>query len=203
MAIHKLNPRKVASAGPGKYEDGGGLRLVVSKTGAKKWVVRAMHAGKRKEFGLGGYPSVGLAEARKTAEEYRRLYANGIDPAEERKKQLLAATVQTPTFTACAARYIRSHRRGWKNAKHARQWVSTLKTYARPFIGIKKIDDITTQDVLSVLQPIWNTKNETAKRLQGRIENINALTATYRLFISRLWALIEFHETDSGKESLH
>jgi len=105
--------------------------------------------------------------------------------------------------TACAARYIRSHRRGWKNAKHARQWVSTLKTYARPFIGIKKIDDITTQDVLSVLQPIWNTKNETAKRLQGRIENINALTATYRLFISRLWALIEFHETDSGKESLH
>lgn len=172
MAIHKLTPRKVATAKPGKHEDGGGLRLVVSETGAKKWVVRAMHAGKRKEFGLGGYPGVGLAEARKAAEEYRQLYSKGIDPVEERNKKLLSSQAQTPTFTSCAAKFIKSHRRGWKNAKHARQWVSTLKTYARPSMGKKNVDDITTQDILAVLQPIWNSKNETAKRLQGRIENI-------------------------------
>ncbi|MCG8124440.1 MAG: integrase, partial [Candidatus Thiodiazotropha endolucinida] len=78
--------------------------------------------------------------------------------------------MEIPTFTTCAALYIRAHRRSWKNAKHARQWVSTLKTYARPEIGTKKVDAITTEDILKILQPIWATKTETAKRLQGRME---------------------------------
>ena len=68
--------------------------------------------------------------------------------------------------------YIRSQRRGWKNYKHRQQWVSTLKTYARLFIGSKPVDEITTEDILEVLKPIWNSKTETAKRVQGRIENI-------------------------------
>jgi hypothetical protein len=63
-------------------------------------------------------------------------------------------------------------RRGWKNAKHQRQWVSTLKTYARPLIGTKPVDTVGTEDVLAILTPIWTTKTETAKRVQGRMENI-------------------------------
>jgi integrase len=168
MAIHKLSPRKVATASVGKYEDGGGLRLVVSKTGAKKWIFRFTIHGKRREMGLGSYPDVELGEARTKAAEYRRLAKEGIDPIENRR----VAPEAIPTFTACAARYVRAHRRGWKNAKHARQWVSTLKTYVRPVIGPRPVDSIQTEDVLKVLSPIWTSKTETAKRVQGRVENI-------------------------------
>ncbi len=168
MVIHKLAPRKVATAGPGKYEDGGGLRLVVSNRGAKKWVLRFTIDGRRREMGLGSFPDVGLAEVRDKATEHRKQAKNGIDPIKARQ----AEQEETPTFTACAASYIRAHRRGWKNAKHARQWVTTLRTYAKPKVGSKTVDAITTGDILNILSPIWTSKTETAKRVQGRIENI-------------------------------
>lgn len=168
MAIHKLTPRKVATAAPGKYEDGGGLRLVVSKAGAKKWVLRITINGRRREMGLGSFPDVGLAEVRDKATKHRKQAKTGVDPIEARQSE----PEKTPTFTTCAARYIQAHRRGWKNAKHARQWVSTLKTYARPKIGSKRVDIIATEDILKILSPIWTTKTETAKRVQGRVENI-------------------------------
>jgi integrase len=170
----KLTTRKVSTATPGKHEDGDGLRLVVSKTGSKKWVFRVTAQGKRREMGLGAYPTVSLAEARTKAAEARRVAAIGGDPIAARNQ-----IEQTPTFTTCAARYIRAHRRGWKNAKHQRQWVSTLKTYARPIIGTKPVNDIDTEDVLSILTPIWNTKTETAKRVQGRMENILDFAAAH------------------------
>lgn len=176
MAIHKLTARQVSTAGPGKYEDGGGLRLVVSSAGAKKWVLRFTVNGKRREMGLGSYPDVQLAEARNKASDHRNLAKSGIDPIEARRSE----PGQTPTFTTCAARYIRAHRSGWKNAKHRHQWVSTLKTYARPEIGSKRVDLICTDDILRILNPIWNEKTETAKRVQGRIENILDYAAAHK-----------------------
>ncbi len=176
MAIHRLTPRKVATAGSGKYEDGGGLRLVVSNAGSRKWVLRYTLNGKRREMGLGSYPDVGLADARAKASEYRQQASVSIDPIEARRIELEAI----PTFTSCAARFIRSHRHGWKNAKHARQWVSTLKTYARPVIGPKSVDVIETKDILEILSPIWTTKTETAKRVQARMENILDFAAAHK-----------------------
>jgi len=170
VAIHKLSPRKVATAEPGKHEDGGGLRLVVSKGGAKKWVLRFTLKSKRREMGLGSFPDTGLAEARRKAENYRKLAKEGTDPIHAR--ELETQQQSTPTFTNCAARYIQSHRRSWRNAKHARQWVSTLKTYARPVIGEMPVDEIDTHQILNILSPIWIAKTETAKRVQGRIENV-------------------------------
>ena len=98
MAIHKLTVRKVDTAGPGKYEDGGGLRLVVSPTGAKKWVLRYASQGKRREMGLGRYPDVGLADARTQALQGRRQVATGVDPIEARR--VIPET--RPVFTTCA-----------------------------------------------------------------------------------------------------
>lgn len=168
VAIHRLTPRKVATAKTGKHEDGGGLRLVVGASGSKKWVFRFTLKGKRREMGLGSYPTVGLGDARAVADEYRRQVLDGIDPIKARAKE----PVVIPTFTSCAATYIRAHRHGWKNHKHQRQWVSTLRRYACPVIGNKTVDEITTEDILMILKPIWNTTNETAKRVQGRIENV-------------------------------
>jgi len=178
MAIHKLSPRKVATAGPGKHEDGGGLRLVASEGGAKKWVLRFTLKGKRREMGLGSFPNTSLADARRKAEHYRRLAKNGADPIQARDAE--QQETSTPTFTSCAARYIQSHRRSWRNTKHARQWVSTLKTYARPVIGNMPVDEIDTQDIVTILNPIWTSKTETAKRVQGRVENVLDYAAAHK-----------------------
>lgn len=168
LAIHKLSDRKVKTAPPGKHEDGGGLRLVVSPAGSRRWVLRYTINRKRREMGLGPYPVVTLRQARDLALDYRRDAREGKDPIFSRREP----TTAIPTFTSCAAMLIRSKRSGWKNKKHARQWVSTLKTYARPAFGHKPIDQITTDDVLSALKPIWQTKTETASRVRSRIENV-------------------------------
>ncbi len=168
MMLHKLSDRKVKAAGPVKHEDGGGLRLVVSPSGARKWVLRITVQGTRREMGLGSYPTVSLAGARNAAADYRKQVVAGTDPIKARAMEPEAV----PTFVQAAARYIRAHRHGWRNRKHARQWVATLKTYARPVMGAKTVDAIGTEDVLRALAPIWTVKTETAKRVQGRIENI-------------------------------
>ena len=164
----RLTARKIETASPGKHEDGDGLRLFVASTKAKRWVFRFSINGKRREMGLGSYPVISLAKARDLALDYRRKIAQGIDPLAERQ----AEKNETPTFTSCAALYIRAHRRSWKNHKHKMQWVTTLKTYAKPVMGHKLVDEINTEDILRILQPIWSDKTETAKRVQGRIENI-------------------------------
>lgn len=173
--LHKLSARFVATAPPGKHEDGWGLRLVVSVGGhSRRWVIRHTWQGKRREMGLGSWPTVSLAEARELAAQVRKQVHAGIDPLAAR------TATQARTFTQVAAAYIRAHRRGWGSLKHARQWVATLKTYARPLLGDKPIDQITTEDVLSVLTPIWNARTVTANRVQGRLENILAFATAQK-----------------------
>jgi integrase len=177
MAIHKLTTRKVETAKTGKYEDGGGLRLVVSRTGGKKWVFRFTLHATRHEMGLGGYPATSLRNARELAAEHRETLTLGIDPRMARN----GAEPVIPTFTQCAAQYIKEQRRAWKSIKHAKQWVATLKQHARPVIGHLRVDEIETQHILKILKPIWQKTNETAKRTQGRIENILDFAAAQHL----------------------
>ena len=168
MAIEKLSARAVASAKEGKHEDGGGLRLVVSAKGSKRWVFRYTFNRKRREMGLGPYPTVTLAKAREEAMSARRMVFEGLDPITERKR----TQVVIPTFEDCSIQFIEAHQAGWKNAKHASQWRNTLSTYAHPVLGTLPVNVITVNDVRKVLDPIWTTKNETAKRLQTRIAKI-------------------------------
>ncbi|MGP5325197.1 tyrosine-type recombinase/integrase [Vreelandella titanicae] len=168
----------VRESKPGLTNDGDGLYLKVGKGGGASWIYRFRWNGKLRDMGLGSYAEASLSEARESAAENRKHVKQGIDPlaAREQKSEKEAVPV---TFTHCAARYIQSHRRSWRNAKHARQWVSTLKTYVRPVIGNQPIEDVTTQDILKILTPIWAVKNETAKRVQGRIENILDFAAAH------------------------
>jgi integrase len=175
---YKLKSKQVENlTKPGTYEDGNGLRLVVSKTGRKSWVFRYQISGKRREMGLGKYPGRSLENARNDAEDSRRQISAGIDPIDaanaEREAEQAAAIIEAAkkiTFDSVAADYIAAHRPGWKNAKHAQQWENTLNTYASPFIGKLSPGDITTEHVLKVLQPIWTEKPETASRVRNRIE---------------------------------
>lgn len=150
---------------PGSYTDGDGLMLVVAPGGSRSWKLRVRLNGERRDFGLGSLKVVTLAEAREKAREYRRLIAQGIDPVAEQKKEVDAV----PTFRDAAARVHEEHKASWKNGKHQAQWITTLETYAYPFIGDRLVNKIEGPQILKALQPIWLSKPETARRVRQRI----------------------------------
>jgi len=121
-ALHKLSARRVATeVNPGRHSDGGGLYLVVSETGSRKWLFIFRREGKQREMGLGpaaGPTAVSLSDARTRAAECRSLLVAGLDPIViRRERKSMAAEVQT-TFGEFADRYIAAHRSSWRNAKH-------------------------------------------------------------------------------------
>ena len=76
------------------------------------------------------------------------------------------------TFRACTEQYIAAHGTSWRNAKHAAQWRTTVKTYAEPVIGSLPVQNVATEQVVKIIEPLWATKPETASRLRGRIEAV-------------------------------
>jgi integrase len=173
-ALHKLSARRVATESKvGRHSDGGGLYLVVSPSGSRKWLFLFRRDGKQREMGLGaaaGAGSVSLADARTRAAECRAVLAQGGDPIElRRERKTQAPPRRVPTFGEFADRFIEAHRSSWRSEKHIYQWRTTISTYAAP-LRSKPVDEVNREDVLAVLQPIWTEKNETASRLRGRIE---------------------------------
>jgi integrase len=153
---------------PGRYGDGNGLYLVVEPSGSKRWLLRTVVQGRRRDIGLGGAALVSLAEAREKALAFRKLARNGGDPLAERRK----AKVRVPTFAEAAETVHAEHKASWENEKHAAQWITTLRSYANPLIGNRLVDQIDTPDVLRVLSPIWLSKPETARRVRQRIGSV-------------------------------
>lgn len=188
-----------------------GLLLQITATGGRSWIMRARIAGQRKHFGLGAYPEVPLAEARRRAADIRDAIKTGADPAQAWRigwiaRDLMAKgyaqseawvtarqqseTIQTGvvearkmTFADAVDDYLKSKLAEFRNEKHRKQWRATLDTYAAPTLGNLKIDTITVHDVEKALLPIWATKTETASRLRGRIESVLA------------WATVKKHRT--------
>lgn len=155
---------------PGRYADGNGLYLVVDPSGAKRWLLRIVVMGKRRDIGLGGISLVPLAEARETAVSYRKIAREGGDPLAAKR---LAQKV-IPTFKVAAETVHREHKASWSNGKHQQQWLNTLETYAFPIVGDILVDQINTPNVLTILGPIWLTKPETARRVRQRIGTVMA-----------------------------
>lgn len=152
-----------------------GLMLQITRSGGRTWLLRVTVGARRREIGLGGFPDVTLAQARERAREAREMIRRGIDPVEERKSArsaLIAAQGRGLLFRDAVERCLAAKLDGFRNAKHRDQWRNTLETYAAPVLGLMTVEHITTQDVLRVLQPIWQSKTETASRLRGRIEAV-------------------------------
>ncbi len=179
----KLSAKEVEKkSAPGLYGDGGGLTLQITKAGVKSWLFRYMIEGKARGMGLGPVHTVSLAEARQKATEARKLLLDGIDPLkakDERKLEAALAKARLMTFDQCASAYIEAHRPSWKNAKHADQWANTIATYVTPIIGSLPVGEIDTALMVKVLAQkddtgaqFWESKNETATRVRGRIESI-------------------------------
>jgi integrase len=178
--MSKLSTLKIKSLTKvGMHSDGNGLHLKIqlskqTNTLNKSWIFRWGAQGKN-TMGLGAYPIVSLATAREKTLECKKLVVNGLNPRDERdkrKNEVKAEKAQSVTFEKAANEYIKTHRQSWKNVKHAQQWENTLDTYAFKKIGKVPCADVTKEQVLAILTPIWTEKHETATRLRGRIEKI-------------------------------
>lgn len=173
--MHKLSARAVATTTtPGRYGDGAGLYLRVTDAGAKRWVFRYTEpvVGVIREMGLGsaGPQGVPLARARVLAGAARDVVASGGDPIAA-QRAVESPPQATPTFGAFADEFVEAQAAGFRNRKHIDQWKMTLATYAAALRPLA-IDNISTDEVVAVLKPIWQTKSETASRLRGRIERV-------------------------------
>lgn len=173
---------------PGLYAAGEvpGLYLQVSKAGARSWILRyatgetrLAKSGRpykvRRDMGLGSYPAVSLAQAREKARQTHEKLDSGIDPVMERKaagQARRAEELARLSFADAAAEVVRIKQAEARNAKHGKQWESTLATYAFPVLGKMAVSDIELVHVKEALQPIWETKTETATRLRQRIEAV-------------------------------
>lgn len=174
--LHNLKPITLSRPmKPGYHGDGGGLYLQVTSGGAKSWIFRFALAGRRREMGVGSFPSISLAAARDAATKARALVKAGKDPiavreAEKAQERLEAA--QGVIWSDAVDQFVEAHENSWRNKKHRQQWRNTLDTYARPTLGTQAVGSIGTPEVINVLEPIWYTKPETASRVRGRIERI-------------------------------
>ena len=151
---------------PGLYGDGGTLYLRVASGGSKAWIQRLTIEGKRRDIGLGGFPLVTLAEARRKSLDNRRLAREGGDPLAEKRRQKM------PTFREAAQRTHEGLRPRWRNGKHTVSWMQTLERHAFPVLADMPVDRIGREDVLNVLIPIWGDRMETARRIRQRIRTV-------------------------------
>jgi integrase len=181
--INRLSALKIARTNaPGLYADGAGLYLQVATYAArdgerqsKSWIFRFSRQGRERQMGLGSIDTFNLADARERARECRKLLADGMDPIQHRdaaRAAALADAARAMSFRQCAESYIKMHRKGWRNPKHAEQWPSSLGAYAYPVIGDVPVGEVDTAMVVKLLEPIWHAKPETATRVRGRIAKI-------------------------------
>lgn len=160
---------------PGRYGDGGGLYLQVSKWRTKSFIFRWMRDGRSRSMGLGSTNTISLADARERARYARRQLLDGSDPVEVRHKARGAermARARAITFRQCADRYLETHSARWKNAKSIAQWKSTMERFALPVFGAMAVDEVDTAQVLKALRKVWAERPETAQRLRGRIQHV-------------------------------
>lgn len=170
---------------PGMHPDGAGLYLQVTPGGARSWIFRYMLNGRAREMGLGSAATVGLAKARKKADQARALRDDGIDPIDAREADRRNARLEAAkgmTFADAAKAFLAAQGSVWSNKKHAKQWPSTLERYVYPVFGDMPVSEVDTQLVARALDPIWHTKTETASRVRQRVEKILdwATTMGYR-----------------------
>ena len=171
-----LLPAKAATSikGDGRYLDGGGLYLQV-RGNSRSWIFSYRWDGRRIEMGLGSagdrQDEVSLAKARSLATEARQLLDVNKNPLEDRRAALAPKQV-VPSFGDFTDDLLDRIEAGFRNEKHRYQWKQTLGDAYCASLRKKRLDQITTEHVLSVLQPIWTVKQETASRLRGRIEHV-------------------------------
>jgi integrase len=157
---------------PGLYGDGGNLWLKVSGPGRRSWVFRYTLAARARSMGLGNANEVSLAEARNRADAARKLLREGTDPIEARNAARAVPEACAHTFAEVTALYLNAHAAAWRSERHRRLWRASMANHVLPIIGTAGVAQVGTNDVLRVLERLWQTKPATASRIRSRIEAV-------------------------------
>jgi hypothetical protein len=162
----RLKPATLWKLPDGRHADGGGLYLLVDG-GSRRWLLRTTILGRRRDMGLGSLRDVPLAEARELARHARRTAKANRDPIVERRRE-----EGVPTFAEATDSVWKARSAEFRSDKHAKQWISALKTYGYPTLGELRVDRIGNDDILRVVEPIWVGKRTTASKVLQRIKAI-------------------------------
>lgn len=168
-AKNRLTAGFLKSPPVGKHCDGDGLWLVQREDGGAQWVLRVTVHGRRREMGLGGYPALGLAEARKQASRWRDVAAAGRDPIKEREAEERAARREDITLAILTADAFEARKAELKGDGTAGRWLSPLTLHVLPKLGKVPVTDLDQRDIRDTLAPLWHTKAETARKALNRI----------------------------------
>lgn len=168
-ATNRLSAGELRNPKPGKHADGAGLWLHVREDGGAQWVLRVTVHGRRREMGLGGYPTVGLAEARDLAARWRAVAASGRDPVKEREAERQAARREDISLAVLTADAFETRKAELKGDGEAGRWLSPLTHHVLPKLGKTPVTDIDQRDIRDCLKPIWHDKADTARKALNRL----------------------------------
>lgn len=168
-ARNRLSAQFVKTAPVGKHCDGAGLWLVKRPDGGAQWVQRVTVHGRRREMGLGGFPTLSLAEARKLGEHWRKVAATGRDPVKEREAEARAARREDISLLHITADAFEARKAELKGDGKAGRWLSPLENHVLPKLGKVPMTELDQRDIRDTLAPIWHTKADTARKAMNRL----------------------------------
>ena len=201
LKVNKLTDRSVRGfKDEGYYSDGDGLYLVVSRTGGRSWIYRYRSNGARRDMGLGSFLDVSLVNARLARDDAKKAIAADQNPREHRKPaavpvltsrspsahgslskpSVAGAVTGRPTLLECWKDYVKAQEGGWRGKKTKAGWMRSIESHAAA-IKDRPVDQVDVEDVLSVLQPLWLTKAESAGKLRERLERVLDFARVRRL----------------------
>ena len=168
-AKNRLSAGFIRTAPVGKHCDGGGLWLIKREDGGAQWMLRVTVHGRRREMGLGGFPSVGLADARKLSERWRAMAAVGRDPIKEREAEERAARREDISLSIITNDAFEARKAELKDDGKAGRWLTPLTLHVLPKLGKVPVTDLDQRDIRDTLAPIWHTKADTARKAMNRL----------------------------------
>lgn len=194
-AKNRLTAGFLRTAPTGKHCDGAGLWLVKRDDGGAQWVLRVTVHGRRREMGLGGFPTLGLAEARKVAQRWRDVVAAGRDPVKEREAEERAARREDISLAVLTADAFEARKAELKGDGTAGRWLSPLTLHVLPKLGKVPVTDLDQRDIRDTLAPLWHTKADTARKAMNRLSIVLRHAAALGLDV-------DLHATEKAKALL-
>lgn len=168
-AHYRLTAGDMKNPEPGKHADGAGLWLVVRADGGAQWVLRVTVHGRRREMGLGGFPSLSLAKARTSADRWRAVAATGRDPIKEREAERRAASRADISLATITTDCFDARKAELKGDGLAGRWLSPLTHHVLPKLGKTPVTEIDQRDIVAVIKPLWHVKADTARKALNRL----------------------------------
>lgn len=168
-AKNRLTAKGIAAAKPGKHLDGDGLLFVKREDGGAQWVLRYTLYSRRHDMGLGAYPEVSLAEARRKADEARAKARNNIDPIKDRERERREMVQNLYILNDIAADAFESRKHELRDDGAAGRWFSPLRIHVLPKLGKMPVAEITQIEIRDTFAKLWHEKPDTARKAMTRL----------------------------------